>query len=146
MASRPHCLLRWQCGLLNISVIMAVIISWDLFSRRTSEGRTPLLRSVGGAALTTIKNPLTFTVLAGLAFVLLDIRVPVLIEPFARFLGNAAGPTALFALGPGLARLNVKEHLNMAVGKTVLPMIVLKLFVQPAVTLATAIYLFGIGP
>lgn len=129
----------------NIPAIMAVIISWDIFSKRTSEGHTPLLNSVGKAALTTIRNPLTLSVLAGLTFVLLDVRVPVVIESFARFLGNAAGPTALFALGLGLARLNVREHLNITVGKTVLPMIALKLFVQPAITFAAAVYLFGMG-
>ena len=130
----------------NIPAIMAVIISWDVFSKRSAEGHTPLLHSVGGAALTMVKNPLTIAVLAGLAFVLLDIRVPVFLESFARFLGNAAGPTALFALGLGLARLNVREHLNITVGKTVVPMIALKLFVQPAVTFASAVYLFGMGP
>lgn len=130
----------------NIPAIMAVIISWDVFSKRSAEGRTPLLHSVGGAALTMVKNPLTIAVLAGLAFVVLDIRVPVFLESFARFLGNAAGPTALFALGLGLARLNVREHLNITVGKTVVPMIALKLFVQPAVTFASAVYLFGMGP
>ncbi|TBU76352.1 AEC family transporter [Phytopseudomonas daroniae] len=131
----------------NIPAIMAVIISWDVFSKRANEGegRTPLLHSVGGAALTTVKNPLTISVLAGLAFVLLDIRVPVFVESFARFLGNAAGPTALFALGLGLARLNVKEHLNAKIGKIVVPMIALKLFVQPAVTFAAAVYVFGMG-
>ncbi|MBJ7223567.1 MULTISPECIES: AEC family transporter [unclassified Brenneria] len=129
----------------NIPAIMAVIISWDVFSKHAREGRTPLLQSVGSAALTTVKNPLTISVLAGLAFVLLDIRVPVFIESFARFLGNAAGPTALFALGLGLARLNVREHLNPTVGKIVLPMIALKLFVQPAVTFAAAVYVFGMG-
>ncbi|MEI7216534.1 AEC family transporter, partial [Pectobacterium carotovorum] len=82
-------------------------------------------------------------VLAGLAFVLLDIQVPVVIESFARFLGNAAGPTALFALGLGLARLKVKEHLNVTVSKIVLPMAVLKLVIQPAVTFAIAVYVFG---
>lgn len=130
----------------NIPAIMAVIISWDVFSTRTTGERPPLLRSVGGAALTTVKNPLTISVLAGLVFVLLDIQVPTFIESFARFLGNAAGPTALFALGLGLARLNVKEHLNATVARIVLPMIVLKLFVQPAITFAAAVYLFGMGP
>lgn len=130
----------------NIPAIMAVIISWDIFSKRATEGRTPLLNSVGAAALTTVKNPLTLSVLAGLAFVLLNIRVPIFIESFARFLGNAAGPTALFALGLGLSRLNVREHLNATVGKTVLPMIILKLFVQPAITFAAAIYVFGMRP
>lgn len=127
----------------NIPAIMAVIISWDVFSKRTNEDRASWLHSVSGAALTTLTNPLTLAVLAGLAFVLLGIRVPVFIESFARFLGNAAGPTALFALGLGLARLNVKEHLSASVGKIVVPMVVLKLFIQPAITVAIAIYVFG---
>ncbi|MEL4887302.1 AEC family transporter [Pectobacterium betavasculorum] len=129
----------------NIPAIMAVIISWDLFSKSTTESRGSLLHSMSGAVLTTVKNPLTIAVLAGLAFVLLGVRVPVFIESFARFLGNAAGPTALFALGLGLARLNVREHLNVTVGKTVVPMIALKLIVQPAITFAAAVYLFGMS-
>ncbi|WP_233967072.1 AEC family transporter [Pectobacterium polaris] len=129
----------------NIPAIMAVIVSWDVFSTRATDANTRLIHSVGRSALTTVKNPLTISVLAGLAFVLLDIQVPVVIESFARFLGNAAGPTALFALGLGLARLKVKEHLNVTVSKTVLPMVVLKLVIQPAVTFATAVYVFGMG-
>ncbi|MBK0032613.1 AEC family transporter [Erwinia sp. S43] len=128
----------------NIPAIMAVIISWDVFSKRSSGEQIPVLRSVWRAALTTIKNPLTLSVLAGLLFVLLDIKVPAFIESFASFLGNAAGPTALFALGLGLARLNFKEHFNVTVGKTVLPMVMLKLFVQPAITFAAAFYVFGL--
>lgn len=127
----------------NIPAIMAVIISWDVFSKRTHGERVPVFQSVWRAFLTTIKNPLTLSVLAGLVFVLLDIKLPAFIESFASFLGNAAGPTALFALGLGLARLNFKEHFNATVGKTVLPMVVLKLFVQPAITFAVAFYLFG---
>ncbi len=129
----------------NIPAIMAVIISWDIFSKRATEERAPFLSSVGGAVLAIIKNPLTISVLVGLVFVLFDLKVPAFIESFARFLGNAAGPTALFALGLGLARLNVKEHLNITAGKAVLLMVVLKLFVQPTVTFVTAVYAFGMN-
>ncbi|MDC9818217.1 AEC family transporter [Pectobacterium polonicum] len=127
----------------NIPAIMAVIVSWDVFSTRATGANTRLIHSVGRSSLATVKNPLTIAVLAGLAFVLLDIQVPVVIESFAHFLGNAAGPTALFALGLGLARLKVKEHLNVTVSKIVLPMVVLKLVIQPAVTFAIAVYVFG---
>lgn len=126
----------------NIPVIIAVIISWDVFTKHSNEGRTPLLLSVGSAVMTTVKNPLTISVLVGLVFVLFDIRVPVFIELFARFLGNAAGPTALFALGLGLARLKVKEHFNIKAARMVLPMVTLKLLVQPIITFAVASYLF----
>ncbi|MEL4886218.1 AEC family transporter [Pectobacterium betavasculorum] len=127
----------------NIPAIMAVIVSWDVFSKRVTGANTRLIQSVGRSALTTVKNPLTISVLAGLAFVLFDIQVPTVIESFARFLGGAAGPTALFALGLGLARLKVREHLNVTVSKTVLPMIALKLVIQPIITLAIAVYVFG---
>lgn len=129
----------------NIPVIMAVIISWDIFSKRSVAERVPLLHSFSSAALTTIKNPLTLAVLAGLAFSIFHIRVPVFLESFARFLGNASGPTALFALGLGLSRLNFREHLTFSVGKIVFPMIVLKLLIQPAITFATAVYIFNMG-
>ncbi|BDH46013.1 hypothetical protein TUM12370_20570 [Salmonella enterica subsp. enterica serovar Choleraesuis] len=129
----------------NIPVIMAVIISWDIFSKRADAQRVPLLHSFGSAALTTIKNPLTIAVLAGLAFSIFRIQVPVFLDSFARFLGNASGPTALFALGLGLSRLNFREHLTLSVGKIVLPMIVLKLVIQPAITFVTAVYIFQMG-
>ncbi|AOA57106.1 AEC family transporter [Acinetobacter larvae] len=129
----------------NIPAIMAVIISWGVFSNRTTKNQISLFRSVITAALTTVKNPLTISVLAGLAFVLFDIRVPIFIESFASFLGNAAGPTALFALGLGLSRLNVRKHLNVTAGRIVIPMIALKLFAQPAITFAVATYVFGMS-
>lgn len=125
----------------NIPAIMAVIISWDVFSR--TKTRESVSISVWQVIRTILKNPLTLAVLAGLIFVLLDIKLPAFIELFARFLGNAAGPTALFALGLGLARLKVKEHFNFAMSKIVVPMIVLKLFIQPLITFTIAFYLFG---
>lgn len=129
----------------NIPVIMAVIISWDIFSRSSDAQRVPLLHSVGGAALTSIKNSLTIAVLAGLAFSIFRIQVPVFLETFTRFLGNASGPTALFALGLGLSRLNFRKHLTFSVGKSIFPMIVLKLVIQPAITFTTAICIFHMG-
>ncbi|MBJ3816646.1 AEC family transporter [Shimwellia pseudoproteus] len=129
----------------NIPAMMAVIISWDIGSTRARPGGTPLLHSVGRAAAATIKNPLTLAVLAGLVFAVFDIHLPPFLEVFARFLGNAAGPTALFALGLGLARLRVTQHLNIATGKIVLPMVVLKLLIQPIITGATAVYIFNMG-
>lgn len=130
----------------NIPAIMAVLISWQLFGKRSAAPRGALLGSLASATLTMLKNPLTLSVLAGLIFVLSGTQVPAVVESSARFLGNAAGPTALFALGLGLARLNIRQQLNLAAGKIVLPIILLKLVVQPAVTLITATFIFGMEP
>lgn len=130
----------------NVPVIIAVLLSWELCSKNTVAPRTTLLRSLAVSVLTTIKNPLMLSVLAGLVFVLSDTPVPAAIDSAARFLGNAAGPTALFALGLSLARLNIRQHLNIAAGRIILPIVVLKLFVQPAVTLLTAIFIFDMEP
>ncbi|CNK58842.1 auxin efflux carrier (AEC) family transporter [Yersinia enterocolitica] len=129
----------------NIPAIMAVIISWDLFSNRSAGNSVSLIHSLGKAVKATLTNPLTLSVLAGLLFVLLKINVPTVIASFARFLGNAAGPTALFALGLGLSRLSIKEHFNRVSFKIVLPMIALKLALQPAITFLVAYYLFDMS-
>lgn len=127
----------------NIPAIMAVIITYDIFSGDKSQARPPLSRTVFKAAKTTITNPLTVSVLAGLIFVFFRIPVPHFLDSFASFLGNAAGPTALFALGLGLARLDVRENVNKQVMKLAAPMVVLKIVLQPAITFLAAYFLFG---
>lgn len=129
----------------NIPAIMAVIISWDIFAARGNNVNISAVSSVGKAFKTTFSNPLTVSVLAGLVFVLFGIRMPAFLESFASFLGNAAGPTALFALGLGLSRLNIKDHVTDEAVKTVAPMIFLKIILQPTITFLTAVYLFGMG-
>lgn len=129
----------------NIPAIMAVIISWDLFASRREAGNTSATTSLWKAFKTTFTNPLTVSVLAGLVFVLFGIHLPAFLEAFAGFLGSAAGPTALFALGLGLSRLNIKEHVTGDALGIVVPMLLLKIIVQPAITLLAGVYLFGMG-
>ncbi|WP_409526043.1 AEC family transporter [Nitrincola sp. MINF-07-Sa-05] len=129
----------------NIPAIMAVIISWDLSAHKGKNESISTLRSLGKASKTTFTNPLTISVLAGLTFVLSGIKTPVFLEAFANFLGNAAGPTALFALGLGLSRLSIKEHISGETIKMTIPMIFLKIFIQPMITFLIAIYIFGMG-
>ncbi|MES3677125.1 AEC family transporter [Halomonas elongata] len=129
----------------NIPAIMAVIISWDVFGKKAGgEGVFPV-QSALRALRVTLTNPLTVSVLAGLAFVVFGVNVPGFLDSFASFLGAAAGPTALFALGLGLSRLDVKEHVNSKAIKVVVPMVVLKTAVQPIITFLVAVYFFGMG-
>lgn len=129
----------------NIPAIMAVIISWDLFAASHKTETTSVATSFWKAFKTTFTNPLTVSVLAGLVFVVFGIRMPAFLEAFASFLGSAAGPTALFALGLGLSRLNIKEHVTGEALGIVAPMLILKIIVQPAITLLAGVYLFGMG-
>ncbi|MDE9464348.1 AEC family transporter [Xenorhabdus bovienii] len=127
----------------NIPAIMAVIITYDIFSTRQSGNKISISQSLVGALKTTLSNPLTISVIAGLVFVFLGIPVPNFLRSFAELLGNASGPTALFALGLGLSRLKIKEHINSDALKLAMPMLCLKLGIQPLITFICAYYLFG---
>ncbi|MDC9582270.1 AEC family transporter [Xenorhabdus sp. PR6a] len=127
----------------NIPAIMAVIITYDVFSVRQSDSKISINQSLIKASRAILTNPLTVSVMAGLVFVCFHIPVPRSLQSFASFLGNAAGPTALFALGLGLSRLKVKEHINGEALKLAVPMLLLKLGIQPLVTFICAYYLFG---
>ncbi|PHM44586.1 putative transporter YfdV [Xenorhabdus mauleonii] len=127
----------------NIPAIIAVIITYDVFSSRQSGSKISIRQSFTGALKTTLSNPLTISVIAGLVFVCFSIPVPQFLQSFAQLLGNAAGPTALFALGLGLSRLKVTEHINSQTLKLVIPMLCLKIVIQPLITFICAYYLFG---
>ncbi|WP_338884114.1 AEC family transporter [Xenorhabdus sp. TH1] len=127
----------------NIPAIIAVIITYDVLSTRQSGSNISISRSLVRSLKVTLSNPLTISVIAGLIFVYFEIPVPKFLQSLAAFLGNAAGPTALFALGLGLSRLKVKDHINAEALKLVVPMLLLKLGIQPLVTFICAYYLFG---
>ncbi|WP_338804283.1 AEC family transporter [Xenorhabdus griffiniae] len=127
----------------NIPAIIAVIITYDVLSTRQSGSNISISRSLVRSLKVTLSNPLTISVIAGLIFVYFEIPVPKFLQSLAAFLGNAAGPTALFALGLGLSRLKVKDHINAEALKLIVPMLLLKLGIQPLVTFICAYYLFG---
>ncbi|MDC9603749.1 AEC family transporter [Xenorhabdus griffiniae] len=127
----------------NIPAIIAVIITYDVLSTCQSGSNISISRSLVRSLKVTLSNPLTISVIAGLIFVYFEIPVPKFLQSLAAFLGNAAGPTALFALGLGLSRLKVKEHINAEALKLIVPMLLLKLGIQPLVTFICAYYLFG---
>jgi malonate transporter and related proteins len=79
-----------------------------------------------------VKSPLVMSLLAGLVFSLLQLRLPLVLENFSRLLANAAGPCALFAIG---ASLGGKK---MVVDKIASLLTLVKLIIHP---LAAAFYL-----
>ncbi len=127
----------------NIPAIMAVLITYGIYLEKKSKKST-ITQLVLGAFKTTLVNPLTIAVLVGAMFSFLRIPLPQVLSEFARFLGAAAGPTALFALGLGLAGLKAnKESLKSL--SIVMPIIMIKIVIQPLVTLLSALYLFNMG-
>ncbi|BCH58405.1 membrane protein [Agrobacterium vitis] len=115
----------------NIPAIMTVIITHDL----TGQKQSSPLASAGRALVTTLKNPLTMAVLAGAFFCLLRIPLPAILTSFAGFLAAAAGPTALFALGLGLARIPFSAARLSAMAGWIAPVVLIKILIQPLVTL-----------
>jgi predicted permease len=57
------------------------------------------------------RNPVILSICGGAALAALNLAMPLPVERFLAFLGNAAGPTALFALGGTLGRLRVDRQL-----------------------------------
>ncbi len=125
----------------NIPAIMTVIVTHDI-AGRTNVG---LLSSLKRALTTTLKNPLTLAVLAGAAFALLRIPLPGVAVSFTQFLANAAGSTALFALGLGLARIPISRQALSAKLGWIGPTALIKIVLQPVVTLAVLLALVGTG-
>jgi predicted permease len=118
----------------NIPVIITMVIVLQVASLRDTGG-VRLGAIVSSAALTSAKNPLLLAVVAGAAMAALEIPVPTAIDQFTRFLGGAAGPTALFALGLSLSRFKIGAIAPWSAVRRLGPLLVLKLLVLPAVTL-----------
>lgn len=90
----------------EVAVIIA--IGSVLMTRaEAGQGLSTLLARVAGLA----RNPVILSVFAGAAMAATSLPVPDAIDRFLAFLGGAAGPTALFALGGTLARLHVGRNL-----------------------------------
>ncbi len=86
------------------------------------------LKAVMAGLRGLLRNPVILSIALGALFAGLELPIPAPIERFLSFLGNAAGPTALFALGGTLARLKIGGQLfAVAFGITAA-----KLFIYPA--------------
>jgi malonate transporter len=94
-----------------------------------------------GALMHATSNPLLWAVVAGSAFSALELRLPAPIDQFARLLGQAAGPVALFTIGASLYRPGTRawraDVLAIAGGKLVL---------HPGLVGLVAVALFRLTP
>lgn len=129
----------------NIPAVMAVTITHDIYHSRTRIGRASPMVSMMKVLVASLRSPVILAVLAGLVFLAFSIKVPKSLDSFSTFLGAAAGPTALFALGLNLSRFKVaqvnRESLYTSF-KTIGPLIFFKLVLHPIVTFFIAFFIF----
>lgn len=103
-----------------------------------SGGIGAILRSAGTALAT---NPIIVSLAAGFTWRQTGLGVHDIVDRFLAFLGQAATPTALFALGASLTRFQLGGDLRQvaAIG-------LIKLAVLPALVFVSAKYVFGLAP
>lgn len=126
----------------NIPAIMAVIITFGIMNQEKKQSKLIIIKN---ALLTIVKNPLSLSVLIGLFFPAFSIELPEVIVNFTNFLGVAAGPTALFALGIGLAKLENKKHFKIKIFSKLFPIVFIKILIQPLITFFVGFYLLNMN-
>ncbi len=96
---------------------------------------------VRSSAATLVRNPVVVAIIIALAWRKIDIPFWTPVDRFAELLGTAAAPTALFALGASLAKYRLAGKLEESMA-----IVVLKLFVLPAVVWILATMVVQIDP
>ncbi len=110
--------------------------------RGGAEGnRTGMLAILATAALSLVKTPILTAMVAGVLWGLTGFGLDPVVDKSLAFLGQAATPTALFALGASLTRFSIGGDLRQ-----VAALGVLKLVVLPVACFLSAQYLFGLAP
>ena len=144
----PLCLLVFGPAALPAAVVATLFTACVLFlcgvvliemDLRRGAG---LGRTAGRVLLSLLRNPLLVAPAAGLAMALTGLPVPAPVDRFAGLLGGAASPCALVCIGLFLAQ----ERVSLGDAPMIGVLVGLKLLVQPAVTAALALFVFGVPP
>jgi malonate transporter and related proteins len=99
------------------------------------------LKAAGRAILNVMRNPLVLSTAVGLALAAFDIGLPVAVERFLGFVGGAASPAALFALGAALVGVPMRSGR----GETAVISLV-RLVLHPALVWLGATFWLPLGP
>lgn len=114
---------RLSATVLIVDLLIIIPISITMLEARSGSSR---LQTFATAISRAIRNPFAIAILAGVALSATGLGLPGPTERFADFLGAAAAPTALFALGLSLATRKTEGD-----GMFVAGISVLKLAVHP---------------
>lgn len=100
-------------GPVAMAIVAEVAVIIALGSLLMARSRDPGagLRAALGALAGLARNPVILSIAAGAAVAATGLAIPGPVDRFLGFLGAAAGPTALFALGGTLARLRMSRDL-----------------------------------
>jgi predicted permease len=98
-------------------------------------------RSMGRALAGVARSPLIWPIALAVAFVALEVKIPLPVERFASLLAAAAGPCALFAIGLFVSQLSIREGALAS-----WPSVALKLVLHPLLAAAMVYYLLPVDP
>lgn len=135
-----------DAGTLPVFLIIA-FHSWQWFAIVTvlveaGRGEKGALTSIPWAiAKSLVTNPILIGLMLGLAWNMFDLPLPQPVVDITGFLGRAALPCAVFAMGASLARYRISGAIWEAFAGSAL-----KLIAFPAITYAIATYIFAIDP
>jgi predicted permease len=132
----------------NIPVIAAVTLAFEVYGASGKdetghETKSPLPSVSLGAARAVLLNPLTVSFVAGAVVAVSGVGLPGAVGTFSGLLADAAGPTALFAIGVGLATQTIADQ-GAVVPTQVGTILGLKMILQPAVTAVLALLVFDL--
>jgi predicted permease len=108
---------------------------------KTGSARGGTLAILGTAARALVTTPILVAMVAGIVWGLTGLGLHPVLDTSLAFLGQAATPTALFALGASLTRFTIRGDVRQlaALG-------VLKLVVLPIACFVSAQFVFGLAP
>ena len=118
----------------SVTILIAVVVPlFNFLSVYVLERFRGGKVQIGAVLLQVIRNPLIVSSLLGIAFQLLKIRLPGLLEGTVSTLGEIASPLQLFLLGAFFRFDSLGRYLKPLAAVTTI-----KLFVTPAIFLGTA--------
>jgi len=98
-------------------------------------------RVVGQAARSVLVNPIIMATVLGILYSLGGLALPAVVEQTLSFIGGAAAPSALFALGASLSLRRIGGSLGPAAA-----MVAAKLFLHPLLAFIAFAYLLELDP
>lgn len=125
-------------GMADLLVVISAALACASLGNRGAGG---MRAALAGALIHAAQNPLAWAVIAGSAFSAGELRLPGPVDQFARLLGQAAGPVALFTIGVSLHR-----PAAAAWGADVLVIAGTKLLLHPGLAGLLAVYVFHLTP
>jgi len=142
-------LLLWVYGdaggvpaLLIITLDVIVFSSVTVLLELSRRGGGPAgARVVGQAARGVLVNPIIMATVLGILYSLSGLALPAVVEQTLTFIGGAAAPSALFALGASLSLRHIAGSLGAAG-----TMVAFKLFLHPLLAWLAFAYLLELDP